>query len=153
MSWSFEPWPCTCKKCCPVQIWSSGHATCSASICRMCVNFLCSTPNEKVVLKIPSANYIFDWECKKNLFWFFKALIKNGVQRFLLTYASRIYKLLYSLRIWNFFSSTKAKTQEMKFCNNSNTLFALLLNSLLLQFTLQQLKNTLCTTFELTKGQ
>ena len=49
-----------------------------------------------------------------------------------------------------FFSSTKAKTQEMKFCNNSNTLFALLLNSLLLQFTLQQLKNTLCATFELT---
>ena len=48
---------------------------------------------------------------------------------------------------------TKAKTQEMKFCNNSNTLFALLLNSLLLQFTLQQFKNTLCTTFELTKGQ
>ena len=90
---------------------------------------------------------------QKDLFWFFKALIKNGVQRFLLTYASRIYKLLYSLRIWNFFSSTKAKTQEMKFCNNSNTLFALLLNSLLLQFTLQQLKNTLCTTFELTKGQ
>ena len=85
------------------------------------------------------------------MFWFFKVLIKNSVQRFLLTNASsRIYKLLYSLRIWNFFSSTKAKSQEMKFCNNSNTLFALLLNSLLLQFTLQQLKNTLCAIFELT---
>ena len=94
------------------------------------------------------------------MFWFFKALIKNGVQRFLLTYASRIYKLLYPLRIWNFSLVLKLKPRKWNFattqthflhyfkthyycsllCNNSKTLYAQLLNSLLFVCILQHHK-------------